>query len=275
MRAARRRIPADLEPVPEPTSRRMLFGAVLAVIALVVGGCGGGDDENEAAGGTLPLFGGTVPAEGPAIDLTPSPSDRGGGREVVVIGDSITVAAAPQIVAGATGIDADVTVLAEVGRRITFGTQPPAGTDVLAEVLADGDPDLVVVALGTNDIGKYSTIEEYAAEVGELVDLLPDDQPLVWINTYQSRLPDESAGVQRRRAGDAQRHVARRRSGAGRRSPSGTACSATASTPATTARRSSPTSSSTRSRTGSVERQLIKKSITYSPPAPVVVTSTT
>ncbi len=173
----------------------MLFGTVLAVIALVVGGCGGGDDENEAAGGTLPLFGGTVPAEGPAIDLTPSPSDRGGGREVVVIGDSITVAAAPQIVAGATGIDADVTVLAEVGRRITFGTQPPAGTDVLAEVLADGDPDLVVVALGTNDIGKYSTIEEYAAEVGELVDLLPEDQPLVWINTYHSRLADESAAL--------------------------------------------------------------------------------
>ena len=172
-------------------TRRVLFGAGLAAMALTVGGCG--DDDDEAAGGTLPLFGGTVPADGPAIDLTPSQSDGGGGREVVVIGDSITVAAAPQIVDGATAIDADVTVLAEVGRRITFGREPPAGTDVLAEVLEDGDPDLVVVALGTNDIGKYTTIEEYAEQVDELVGLLPEDQPLVWINTYLSRFPDGSS----------------------------------------------------------------------------------
>ncbi len=141
----------------------------------------------------MPLFGGPVPADGPAIDLTPSPSGGDGGRDVVVIGDSITVAATPQIMAAAEEIDADVTVLAEVGRRITFGLEPPSGTDVLAEVLADGDPDLVVVALGTNDLGKYGTIEEYATEVDELVELLPDDQPLVWINTYLARSPDDSA----------------------------------------------------------------------------------
>jgi lysophospholipase L1-like esterase len=51
----------------------------------------------------------------------------------------------------------------------------------------------VVVALGTNDIGKYTTIEEYATQIGELVDLLPEDQPLVWINTYLSNTPDASA----------------------------------------------------------------------------------
>jgi lysophospholipase L1-like esterase len=178
--------------VPCPISRRPLVWAGLALIALV-SGCG--DDDDEAAGGTLPLFGGTVPTGGPAIDLTPSPGGTEGGRDVVVIGDSLTVAATPQIITGATGIDADVTVLAEVGRRISFGLDPPAGTDVVADVLAEGDPDLVVVALGTNDIGKYSTIEEYAAEVDELVDLVPQDQPLVWINTYHSRLADESAAL--------------------------------------------------------------------------------
>ncbi len=146
-----------------------------------------------------------MPAGGPAIDLTPSGSDDGGGRDVVVIGDSITVAAAPQIVAGATAIDADVTVLAEVGRRITVGSQPPAGTDVLAEVLADDDPDLVVVALGTNDIGKYSTIEEYAGQVEELVDLLPDG-PAARLDQHLPLSVARRLGcVQRRRAGDAQR----------------------------------------------------------------------
>ena len=46
---------------------------------------------------------------------------------------------------------------------------------------------------GTNDIGKYTTIEEYAEQVDELVGLLPEDQPLVWINTYLSRSPDGSS----------------------------------------------------------------------------------
>ncbi len=133
-----------------------------------------------------------MPPGGPAIDLTPS-AGRGGGREVVVIGDSITAASAPRILEGASEIDADVTVLAEINRRITVGSDPAAGTDVIAEVLSEGDPDVVVVALGTNDIGKFGSIEEYASEIDELVDELPDDLPLVWINTYLSRTPDDSA----------------------------------------------------------------------------------
>ena len=144
------------------------------------------------AGGTLPLFGGTVPPGGPAIDLTPS-SGRGGGREVVVIGDSITVASAPRILAGAGEIDADVTVLAEInGGSPSAAILPPAPTwSPMSSPRAT--PDVVVVALGTNDIGKYGSIEEYAAEIDELVDQLPDDLPLVWINTYLSRTPDDSA----------------------------------------------------------------------------------
>jgi lysophospholipase L1-like esterase len=175
--------------MPARTVRRTLWWAV--PILITVAGCGG-DDADDAAGGTLPLFGGTVPPGGPAIDLTPS-AGRGGGREVVVIGDSITVASAPRILEGAEKIDADVTVLAEVGRRINVGGDPEAGSDVIAASLAESDPDVVVVALGTNDIGKYGSIEEYAAEIDELLGEVPDDLPLVWINTYLSRTPDDSA----------------------------------------------------------------------------------
>jgi lysophospholipase L1-like esterase len=163
---------------------------LLAALALLAAGCGG-DDEGQPAAGTIPLFGGTVPPGGPAIDLTPSDGAR--GRDVVVIGDSITVASAPLIVAAASGIDVDVTVLAEVGRRITVGSSPPAGTDVLGEVLDEQDPDLVVVALGTNDIGKYNSIDEYAAQIQDLVEMVPGDTPLVWINTYLEDDPDSSA----------------------------------------------------------------------------------
>jgi lysophospholipase L1-like esterase len=164
---------------------------LLAALALLVTGCAGDDAGGESAAGTIPLFGGTVPPGGPAIDLTPSDGVR--GRDVVVIGDSITVASAPLIVAAATGIDVDVTVLAEVGRRIAVGGSPPAGTDVLGEVLDEEEPDLVVVALGTNDVGKYNTIDEYAAQIDELVEMVPRDTPLVWINTYLEDNPDSSA----------------------------------------------------------------------------------
>ena len=172
-----------------PLVRRAVLGMALA--ACVVGGACGDDGDGAVDDGTLHLFGGTVPAGGPAVDLTPS--DTSGGRQVVVIGDSITVAAEPLITAASSDIGADVTVLAEVNRRITVGNEPAAGTDVLSDVLAGSDPDVVVVALGTNDVGKYTTVAEYAAEIDELVALLPEDQPLVWIDTYLSRLPDGSA----------------------------------------------------------------------------------
>ena len=163
----------------------------MALAACVVGGACGDDGDGAADDGTLHLFGGTVPAGGPAVDLTPTATSH--GRRVVVIGDSITVAAEPLITAASSDIGADVTVLAEENRRITVGNEPAAGTDVLSDVLTESDPDVVVVALGTNDVGKYTTVDEYAAEIDELVAMLPDDQPLVWIDTYLSRLPDGSA----------------------------------------------------------------------------------
>jgi lysophospholipase L1-like esterase len=116
-----------------------------------------------------------------------------GGREVVVIGDSITVGSAPLILAAADADDVDVTVLAEVGRRITVGSQPSSGSDVVREVFDEDDPDLLVVALGTNDIGKYTTIDEYAAQIQEFLALVPAETPVAWINTYLSRTPDDSS----------------------------------------------------------------------------------
>jgi lysophospholipase L1-like esterase len=172
------------------SSRRRSLAAVLLVAAVAVAAsCG--DDDDSTAGGTIPLFGGTVPPGGPAIDLTPDTS--AGGRDVVVIGDSITVGSAPLIVAAADADDVDVTVLAEVGRRITVGSEPSSGSDVVREVFDESDPDLVVVALGTNDIGKYTTIEEYAAQIQEFLALVPGDTPVAWINTYLSRTPDDSS----------------------------------------------------------------------------------
>jgi lysophospholipase L1-like esterase len=179
-----------LEAVSTPPRRRKLAVALLLAAVAAAAGCGG-DDDVDTAGGTIPLFGGTLPPDGPAIDLTPD--GPVGGRDVVVIGDSITVGSAPLIVAAAEAGDVDVTVLAEVGRRITVGNRPSSGSDVVREVFDAGDPDLVVVALGTNDVGKYTTIEEYAAQIQEFLALVPADTPVAWINTYLSRTEDDSA----------------------------------------------------------------------------------
>jgi lysophospholipase L1-like esterase len=180
-----------LNAVAGTIGRRIALAAGLATITLAGASCGG--DDSTTAGGTLPLFGGTVPEGGPAIDLTPSQGSGGDERNVVMVGDSITVRAAPLIEAATTPLDLDVDIHAEVGRRITSGRDPAAGTDVLAEVLADTKPDLVVVALGTNDVGKYTSIQDYAGQIEALLDLVPDDTPVVWINTYLAARPDESA----------------------------------------------------------------------------------
>jgi lysophospholipase L1-like esterase len=175
--------------MPGAIGRRTLFGAVVAGVAAALTACGG--DDGPTTGGTLPLFGGPVPQDGPAIDL--SPAGAPGGRRVLMIGDSITVASTPALEVLARQLGIDLTIYAEIGRRITVGRQPAAGIDVLAEALNGEKPDLLVIALGTNDIGKYSTVEEYAGQIERFLALMPGDVPLVWINAYLSRSPDSSA----------------------------------------------------------------------------------
>src|SRR5262245_11884174 len=134
-----------------PRARR-LFPCALAVGVLWAGlaSCGGDD---EARVGTVPNFSGTMPEGGPGRDLTPIVPTA--GRDVVMIGDSITVASTPGLEAAADELGVELTIYAEVGRRITVGSSPEAGIDVLQDALDKGEPDLFVIALGSNDVGKY------------------------------------------------------------------------------------------------------------------------
>ncbi len=166
-----------------PIGRRTLLGAGAAVlVGAVLAACGDNDDDGDSAGGTIPLHGATVPEGRPAVDLAPALSTA--GRDVVMIGDSITVGSATGLEAAAELLGVKLTIYAEVGRRITVGRNPAAGVEVIVDVLDEGVPDLFVIALGTNDIGKYASQDEYEAQINQLLVLVPDGTPVAWINTY-------------------------------------------------------------------------------------------
>ena len=110
---------------------------------------------------------------------------------VVMVGDSITDGARPalQFAFTAEGFT-DVTVDAQWGRRISVGdgtAGPLNGLQAVRNLQATGaNPDVWVIALGTNDLGLYGDEEAYAAQIQQMLALLPPDKPLVWVNTFRA-----------------------------------------------------------------------------------------
>lgn len=167
---------------------------LIAVGATGLAACGG-DDAADDTDGVLELSAGTVPPDGPGIVLG-GPNGEAlprSGRFVAMVGDSLTVGATAGLEAVAESLDIDLQINAEIGRRMTSGSDPTSGVDAVTELLDDyGTPDLWVVALGTNDVGQYSTAEEYAEQIDAFLSLIPPDEPLVWIDVYLSVREDAS-----------------------------------------------------------------------------------
>ena len=160
--------------------------ATVAAGLLVLAACGGGDDET--ADGIVELSSDSIPPNGPGIALDGGPA----GRRVAMVGDSITVGSTPGLEAAAAELGIDLTIDAEVGRRMTVGNSPDSGLDAIADLLADsGVPDLWVVALGTNDVGQYAD-GEYTAQIETLLDALPAGARVVWIDVYVRDREDAS-----------------------------------------------------------------------------------
>jgi lysophospholipase L1-like esterase len=120
---------------------------------------------------------------------------------VVVLGDSITFASADAIRSqlAAVGVG-QVTVDAEIGRRIAVGTGatggPRNGIMSMQALLDAGTPGVSdagtwVIALGTNDVGQYGSLEE-AMTIGQLLALVPADATLVWVDTCMPGRKEQS-----------------------------------------------------------------------------------
>lgn len=104
---------------------------------------------------------------------------------VAVVGDSLTVAATGQIDVALNAIGMEVVTIDGIeGRRMTGGAVVP-GVDAIEAIIADGgDPDVWVIALGTNDIGAKVVGDAAAVAANEVLALLPPDAPVVWVNAW-------------------------------------------------------------------------------------------
>jgi lysophospholipase L1-like esterase len=145
----------------------------------------------------------------PAIDVTGDPGaisgaadgiadDASGIDTVVMIGDSITKGATAALDERYELLGLDHLIEAENGKRIAVSSPDNASGVSIAQFVTDnGDGDhtdeVWVVALGTNDVGQYASPDEIAAVVNELLDAVPDDAALVWVETYFRDRADAAA----------------------------------------------------------------------------------
>ncbi len=127
--------------------------------------------------------------------------DAGSVETVVMIGDSITVGAQPYLNEQFEQLGfADVRIVAQEGKRIGQAIRDnPSGTDIAAFVSSTtpwaGNEELWIIALGTNDISQYGSVDEVVSEMEAVIASVPDDAPLVWVNTYFADRPEDTAEV--------------------------------------------------------------------------------
>jgi lysophospholipase L1-like esterase len=182
--------PPDCPAMAERT-RAIARLAVLAAPALALGaGC---SSEREAS--SAPPV--SEVAVAGSVGAAPSTS----AEEVIdvdtvaMVGDSITVGSTEELQEAFAGIGLpDAEIDAQSGRRMVEDNGGITSClDGIAAVLAEGgEPDLWIVALGSNDVANYRA-EEYPAAINELLAAIPADAPLVWVDCYLTNYEDESA----------------------------------------------------------------------------------
>lgn len=138
-------------------------------------------DEQAAEAGAQPVI--TAADGGDRIDAT----------SMAMVGDSITAGSTDAIrytlaAHGFTQMDIDGVTSRRVLEGDGKGGRPLSGVATLYGMLGDPDiqPDVWVVALGTNDIGQYDESQQYRDLIRTVLDMVPDDVPLVWVNGFRA-----------------------------------------------------------------------------------------
>ncbi|MEP7203979.1 MAG: GDSL-type esterase/lipase family protein [Ilumatobacteraceae bacterium] len=175
-------------------SRRTLLlraGASTGLFAAIAA-CGDGGVRSSASdkNGTI-----SRPAAPPRVGNLPAPEVN--HTKFAMVGDSITKASSKHLteVLGNQGFT-DIKIEAEVSRRITVGDgkrEPLSGVKTLFSMISDGvDPDVWGIAMGTNDVGKYKSADEYADLIDQMMSMPDAKVPIVWVDVYN---PNQLAGT--------------------------------------------------------------------------------
>ena len=122
----------------------------------------------------------------PGIDVAGGSSPVSRPRTVAMIGDSLTLSAQDEITAalGRTGIHV-VSVDGVESRRMVRGSKEvPSGASAIEQILETSDPELWVIALGTNDVGAQTGTEAFRDDMDQLLRLLPSDASVIWVDLW-------------------------------------------------------------------------------------------
>jgi len=155
----------------------------------------GGRLGASAPGGDGGRAGSAEPAaSGTAID---DPTDRGQDdgdaattfpATVAVVGDSLTLSAHDEIADELGRLGLDVLVVDGVeSRRMTAGsTSLPSGLDAIETIRAEyvDEPDLWVIALGTNDVGAQVDDDRFRDDLAAVLAAVGPDAPVVWVDLW-------------------------------------------------------------------------------------------
>lgn len=134
----------------------------------------------------------------PLDDGGDEPAERGPITSVAMVGDSITQGSLEELqTAFTTAGITEARIDGDTGRRIEVGNGkgdgPLSGVRTLYGMLAEGvAPDAWVIELGTNDVGSYADAEAYGELIDLILDMLPEETPLVWVNTYREQYLDDT-----------------------------------------------------------------------------------
>lgn len=105
---------------------------------------------------------------------------------VAVVGDSLTKSADDEI--NDALVRRGLYVLAvdavESRRMSRGGSRLPPGTDAVEAIASISDPGVWVVALGTNDVASDESLADFRAEMREVLERIPADDPVIWVDLW-------------------------------------------------------------------------------------------
>lgn len=167
----------------------------LLLCLTALAGCAAGGAAAEPASTTGPTVTLTELGTIETLTTTPPPTTAPPPPgSVAIVGDSLTVSAEEEITAAlAMGGVGEVVFDAAEGRRINHATDGKTSGVTAAEELAaaPGEPDLWVVALGTNDVPGFGP-DGYRADIEALLAEIPSGAPVIWVDAWIERRIDEA-----------------------------------------------------------------------------------